>query len=160
MFNNYIDCNNPDLLNNIKEVYHVYQHNYFYHCEKHKVAYINKEYTYLIQHASPELLRQNTKCLQYDCFIQDGSLLTGYFVNKPNKSMIKMVNSNVDNRKQIETIKNILSCIVTDTQSVIFDLDRLQKEGVNPDIISTIKTEYDKLYDKIKVAVENDIYNR
>lgn len=160
MFNNYINCNNPDLLNNIKEVYHVYQQNYFYHCEKHKVAYINKKYTYLIQHTSPELLCYNTKWIQYDCFIQDGLLLTGYFINKPNESMIKMVNSNADNRKQIEAINHILSYIATDTQSVIFDLDRLQKEGVNPDIISTIKTEYDKLYDKIKVAVENDIYNR
>ena len=160
MPNNYIDYNNPDLLNNIKEVYHVYQQNYFYHCEKHKVAYINKEYIYLIQHTDTKLLCYNTKWIQYDCFIQDGSLLTGYFINKPNESMIKMVNSNADNRKQIETIGNILVDIATDTQSVIFDLNRLQAEEVNPDIISTIKAEYDNLYDKIKVAVENDIYNR
>ena len=160
MYNNYIDYNNPNLLNNIKEVYHVYQLNYFYHCEKHKVAYINKEYTYLIQHASPELLCQNTKCLQYDCLIPDGSLITGYFINKPNENIIKMVNNNADNRKRIEAIKYILSDISANTRSVIFDLDGLQKEEVNPDIISTIKAEYNHLYDKIKEAIEDDIYNR
>ena len=146
-------------VNNIKEVYHVYQQNYFYHCEKHKVAYINKEYI-LIQHTNTKLLCYNTKWIQYDCFIQDGSLLTGYFVNKPNESMIKMVNSNVDSRKQIETIKRILSYIASDTGAIMAGIDELQKEGVNPNTISTIEAEYNNLYNKIKVAVENDIYNR
>ena len=57
-------------------------------------------------------------------------------------------------------IKYILSDISANTRSVIFDLDGLQKEEVNPDIISTIKAEYNHLYDKIKEAIEDDIYNR
>ncbi|MGN1124588.1 MAG: hypothetical protein ACI4SM_00225 [Candidatus Gastranaerophilaceae bacterium] len=157
--NNKIDFENPEVINRIKFVYHIYKNKKEeYCCEKRKVAYINKKYVYLINQNSDKLLLFPTSYIEYNPINNsDFEISTGLFINKPDDDIIRQANSKTKERQKFNNITKSLYDIRNNVIDIGFELDSLNNSEINLD---DIKNKYFSLYNELEGRLLNDISNR